>query len=104
MLPNDQLTGRRRKRALAANPAFEEPGASKTEAWGGGSCAAICWVTYSLASVGDGFDTRFDFLGYQFHSYRLGNTLLNIPLLLCFKKWPVCTQVHIVRMRPAVWL
>ena len=54
-------------------------------------------LIHSLGSVCDGFGTRFDLLGHQFHSYRFGNTLLNIPLLLGFKKWPVCTQVHIVQ-------
>jgi hypothetical protein len=35
--PNDELTDRRRKRALEANPAPDESGALETEARGGGS-------------------------------------------------------------------
>src|SRR5450756_2148818 len=37
---NEKLTDRRRKRALAANPASENPGASETETRRGGSCGA----------------------------------------------------------------
>jgi hypothetical protein len=40
--PNDQLTDRRWKRALAANPASNELGASETDALSGGSCEAPC--------------------------------------------------------------
>jgi hypothetical protein len=32
VMPNDQLTDRHRKRALAANPTSEMPGASESEA------------------------------------------------------------------------
>jgi hypothetical protein len=39
--PNDQLTDRRRKRALAANPAFEKSGASKPQ-----RLAAVRWSAW----------------------------------------------------------
>ena len=40
--PNGELTDRRRRRALAANPVSDKSSASATEARGGGSCGAFC--------------------------------------------------------------